>query len=198
MILPAALGLLLALLCACAASPTMDLSGFLQNRKALGAPLDLTCLYRVQSDGGESFYLPCAEGVALRLLTLETGELYECRVLLQKTDASGRTMALKQETLNAFLAECAVTLRAFCGMDKDAAENVLQALSLQEADAHQKAGALTMESGRFHLTFRSHPLESLLCVRNRQLMAVPESDPPESRPLFDDTTATRKETVPHK
>ncbi len=189
--------LLLAVLCACAAPPTMDLSGFLQNRRSLGAPPDLTRLYRTESADGQQFFLPLGETLSLRLLALETGELYECRVLLQKMTGAGALLpaAAQQE---AFGRECALTLQAFCGVPAREAAALLRALSVFDPASLQSAGACTTAAGPFALCLQSHPLELAFSVRDTRLRDLPAARMPESRPLFGETAATRSETVPHK
>lgn len=190
--------LLFAVLCACAVSPGMDLSGFLQTRREIGAPLDPARLYRTESDDGEQFFLPLSQTLSLRLLAAQTGALYECRVLLQKRDLAGGSLPLDAAAADAFRAECAATLRAFCGLAPAEAEQLLRALAVFADDTLEKTGALTVRSGAFVLTLQSHPLETVLSARDTRLREVPPSSVPESRPAFGDTTATRRETVPHR
>ena len=176
----------------------MDLSGFLQSRKEIGAPLDLTRLYRTESENGEQYYLPVDQTLSLRLLAAETGALYECRVLLQKRDPTGSSLPLNAAAKDAFRAECLLTLRAFCCVSAEEGERLLRALSVFDDAAVQQSGTLTTQSGPFTLTLRAHPLETAFSVRDTRLRELPSSAMPESRPLFGETTATRRETVPHR
>lgn len=190
--------LLLAVLCACAASPTMDLSGFLQSRKALGAPLDPSRLYRTESDDGEQFWLPQSDTLSLRLFAGETGELYECRVLLQKRSPDGTALEPDETEKAAFRAQCAASLQSLCGVSPQEADRLLRSLSVFDDAALTGTGTLTTRIGPFVLKLMSHPLETAFSIRDTRLREEPASFVPESRPLFGDTTATRRETVPHK
>ena len=197
-VLISAVCLLLALFCACAVSPVQDLSGFLQNRRSLGAPLDLQRLYRTESTAGEQFWLPLTDTLSLRLFALETGALYECRVLLRRMSVSGGTLPLREAEKAAFRSECALSLQAFCGVSAQEAARLLQSLQLFDGASGSGAGTLTAQSGPFALTLQRHPLELAFSLRDTRLKNESAASVPESRPLFGDTTATRKETVPHK
>lgn len=189
--------LLLAALCACARSPAMDLSGFLQSRRELGAPLDLTRLYRTESGAGEQFWLPLGDALSLRLFAAASGTLYEGRVLLRTMTADGAALPVTAAARDKFRRECAFTLRAFCGVSEEEADRLLRALSVSDAAA-DAAGTLTTQSGPFALSLQAHPLELAFSVRDTRLLALPTAAVPESSPLFGETVATRRETVPHK
>lgn len=194
----AVLFLLLSLLCACAQTPTMDLSGFLLQRKRNHQPLDFAQVYQLQNEAETEYYVPVSDRVSLRLFCLATGELYECRVMLQKIDHSGQPLPVTDDVHRAFLAECRAVLHAFCSFSQEEAEKQLHALSLYEDTVHRKTGLLTSIAGPFTLQMQSHPLETVLSVRHNWLKETDTTVMPESHPLFDETTATRKETVPHR
>ena len=176
----------------------MDLSGFLQSRKEMDLPLDLSRLYRTESEEGEQYWLPQSDTLSLRLFAAETGALYECRVLIRRMSADGRQLTPDDAGLDAFLRECGVTLRAFCGVPEEEADRLLKALDVRENAASPDAGTLTLEHGAFTLTLQPHPLETAFAVRDTRLREEATCAVPESRPLFGDTTATRRETVPHR
>lgn len=190
--------LLLTALCSCAAAPTMDLSGFLQNRKDLGQPLGLNSLFRTEDEGDSQYWLPVSGRVSLRLFAVESGDLYECRVLLQKQDLTGTSMRLESAEKDTFRTECHASLRAFCSASAAEAERLLRALSVYEDSALEQTGALSTQYDRFTLTQQSHPLETAFSIRDTRLRELPSAAVPESRPLYGDTTVTRRETVPHK
>ena len=192
------LPLLLAVLCACAAAPTMDLSGYLHERSRLSLPLDVANLFQTQETDGAGYCLPLSDRLTVRLLAEEGGALFECRVLLQKLDLNGETLPHDGETRDAFLQECAAVLRAFCGVSAEDAAATLRALSMEDDAAYRQTGMLTTKLGAYAVRFQSHPLEAAFSVRDERLRVLPSGETPESRPLFDDTTATRTETVPHK
>ena len=192
------LPLLLAVLCACAVSPTMDLSGYFAARDRLGSALPMYGLYQTGEETGVSYCLPLSDRLTLRFLAEESGALYECRVLLRMMEPNGAAFVPDGETRNAFLAECAAALRAFCGVDAQTAEVLLQSLAMTDGASYGKTGTLTARTGHCAVRFQSHPLEAAFSVRNEELRTLESGSPPESRPLFGDTTATRKETVPHR
>lgn len=192
------LPLLLAVLCACAASPTMDLSGYLHARSLLSLPLEITALYQTQEANGAGYCLPLNDRLTVRFLAEASGALYECRVLLRKLDTNGEALPLDNETKDAFLRECSATLQAFCGVSPEDAEATLRALSMEDDASYGQTGMLTTKTGAWAVRFQSHPLEAAFCVRDERLLSLPTAETPVSRPLFDDTTATRTETVPHK
>ena len=194
----AVLFLLLAMLSACVRTPTMDLSGFLLQRKRNHQPLDFAQVYRLQGETETEYYIPVSDRVSLRLFCLATGELYECRVLLQKLDRSGQPLPLTDDVHRAFLAECRAVMLAFCSFSNEDAEQQLRALSLYEDDVHHKTGMLTGSFGHFTLQLQSHPLETVFSIRHQWLKETDTTVIPESHPLFDETTATRTETVPHR
>lgn len=190
--------LLLAVLCACATMPVMDLSGFLQTCRELGLPLELSRLYRTEGGEGEQYWLPQSDSLSLRLFAAETGALYECRVLLRRLRDDGAALPLGDAEQDAFLCECSATLQAFCGCSAEEADRLLSALGVCENALSPSAGTLTLAHGSFTLTLQTHPLETAFSVRDTRLREAPTYAVPESRPLFGDTTATRRETVPHR
>ncbi len=192
------LPLLLAVLCACAVSPTMDLSGYLAARERLSLPLPLDGLFQTGDGDAVAYCLPLSGRLTLRFLAEDGGALYECRVLLRMTEPGGTALPLDRETKEAFLSECAAALRAFCGADEAEALRLLRTLSMEEDAAYGKMGMLTTQTGHYAVRFQVHPLEAAFSVRDEQLRALPTGKTPESRPQFGDTTATRKETVPHR
>lgn len=192
------LPLLLAVLCACAAASPMDLSGYLHARSRLSLPLGVADLYQTQETDGAGYCLPLSDRLTLRFLAEKSGALYECRVLLRKRSANGEALPLDYETKDAFLRECSATLQAFCGISAEDAEKTLCALSMEDDASYGQTGILTTKTGAWAVRFQSHPLEAAFSVRDERLCALPTAETPVSRPLFDDTTATRTETVPHK
>lgn len=190
--------LLLSLLCACAYAPTMDLSGFLQQRKRLDAPLDTARLYQVSHETQAAYFIPLSDRLSLQLLCLPSGEIYECRVMQRKLGADGKPVAIDEGVHRAFLSECNSTVRAYCFISADETASILRALSVNDPAVHDQTGSSTLQTGHFSVHLISHPLETVLCVRNEWLMESETTCQPESVPLYDDTTATRRETVPHR
>ena len=192
------LPLLLAVLCACAVSPTMDLSGYLHARRRLSLPLDITALYQTQETDGAGYCLSLSDRLTLRFLAEDDGALYECRVLLRKLGTNGEVLPLDEKIKDAFLCECSATLQAFCSISAEDAETLLAALSMEDDNACAQTGTLTTKTGVWAVRFQSHPLEAAFSVRDERLLPLPTAEIPDSHPRFADTTATRTETVPHK
>lgn len=190
--------LLLSLLCACAYAPTMDLSGFLQQRKRIEVPLDTGRLYQISHASQADYFIPLTETLSLQCLCLPSGEIYECRVMQRKLGADGKPVMIDEDVHRSFLSECMVTLRAYCFLTTEESESILHALSARDRTIHEKTGTNTLQTGHFTVQLLSHPLETVLSVRNEWLMESETTCQPESVPLFDDTTATRRETVPHR
>lgn len=190
--------LLLCFLSACADAPTMDLSGYLQQRKQIGKSLDMTGLYRTDSDTEISYFIPLSDCLSMRLVCLATGEIYECRVLLRKMNPDGTENPIDASLHSAFVEECKTQLSAFGSFSKASCETVLRALDLYNKTVHASYGMQTTQSGHFTLQLLSHPLETAFVIRNEWLKETETTVMPESVPLFDDTTVTRKETVPHR
>ena len=176
----------------------MDLSGYLQQRKQIGKSLDMTGLYRTDSDTEISYFIPLSDCLSMRLVCLATGEIYECRVLLRKMNPDGTENPIDASLHSAFLEECRTQLRAFGSFSQADCESVLQALSLNDKTIHNSYGSQTTPVGHFTVQLSSHPLETAFVIRNEWLMETEPTVMPESVPLFDDTTVTRKETVPHR
>ena len=190
--------LLLAVLCACVHTPTMDLSGFLLQRKRLGAPLDVMRLYQTAGDSGCTYFIPLTDNLSLRLLCLTTGEIYECRVLLRKMNTDGSILTVDSAMMQSFEQECRNVLCGFGSFSADEVDVLSHQLQLSDPAVHRKTGTNTVNLGHFTVQLQLHPLESVFAVRNDWLMETETTLLPESAPLFDDTTATRKETVPHR
>ena len=191
--------LLLAVLCACVHAPTMDLSGFLQQSKQLGMPLDPMQIFQTSAADGEcAYYIQLDDNLSLRLLCLTTGEIYECRVLLQKMQSDGSPVSVNTQMSRGFLSECSAVLCAYASINPEEAQNCLHALSATQETIHEQFGSNTTQLGHFSVQLLVHPLETVLSVRNVQLMEAPTTVLPESSPLYGDTTVTRKETVPHR
>lgn len=190
--------LLFCVLSACVEAPTMDLSGYLQQRKQIGMPLDIAELYRSGGDEEVSYYIPMGNFLSIRLFCLATGEIYECRVLLRKMNPDGSENPTDALLHSAFLEECRTQMRAFGLFSEADCESVLQALSLNDKTIHNSYGSQTTPVGHFTVQLSSHPLETAFVIRNEWLKETETTVLPESVPLFDDTTVTRKETVPHR
>ena len=190
--------LLFCVLSACVEAPTMDLSGYLQQRKQIGMPLDIAELYRSGGDEEVSYYIPMGNFLSIRLFCLATGEIYECRVLLRKMNPDGTENPIDASLHSAFVEECKTQLSAFGSFSEASCETVLRALDLYNKTVHASYGTQTSQTGHFTLQLLSHPLETAFVIRNEWLKETEPTVMPESVPLFDDTTVTRKETVPHR
>ena len=71
-------------------------------------------------------------------------------------------------------------------------------MQLYEKKSYEYKGELTKTKDNFHFMYHSASLGSEFIIYNTYLKCVPETEKPESRPMYGDTTKIRTETVPTK
>ena len=186
------------LLAACRDTGGMDLSLFLErwNRQS-ATTLSLDDFYLTAQPERSDCFAVLDECLLLRLSGGET-QIDAVRLILSKLQPDGQARSLSGTDRTAFCAAANALLGAYCALSPQQTEELLHTLLPQEDAAFFREGERTADVGDFHFVYLSAPLECVLIVQNRRLRPVVSTSKPEEKPAFDQTTQTRKETVPHK
>ena len=190
-------GLLALLLCACVPHETTDVVSFCKNTKTQqSSALRLTdCL--IERENGElRCFWTFPQGIGLRLICTEDGQIAECRVVLQRMNEAGGDAPVTPERAAAFSNLAACVCGALEEVLPQQAQALLQTLDLSAVASYDESSAILHESG-FSAQLLCGKAECVLRVCNRWLSSLEEKETPESVPAFDATTNIRKETVPH-
>lgn len=186
------------LLCACVKGDRTDLVSFCENTKTpQRSALRLTdCLIEIENGERRCFWR-LEDGLSLRLICTEDGKIAQCRVILQRVDATGAPLPVTEVRVNAF---CALTEQVCAALEEvspEETETLFETLHLREVKALSGFGSSELMRGEgFTARLVCRNAETVLEISNRWLCPQEEKETPESVPAFDATTNIRTETVP--
>lgn len=133
--------------------------------------------------------------VLVTLLADENKRLFECRLVIAKTDGK-RKAALNEADIDRFVNSCERVFCGFSGVEYEKAKDVVSLLKIREN--FLSSGENTAQSGEYYAAFLSNEICCDVIFRNNYLKKTEETEKPESRAVYDSTTNIRTDTVPHK
>lgn len=187
------------MLTACTRSQFMDLSGFIYRFNRIShEDVELEDVYFYSDEGREvyEFFIEDDNPTVVVKLISDSGRISQVRVALSKISPQGVSEAVSAETVNEFTKtlECAVV--AYCGFDKDRVRVLLNDFGIYNAETYKKQGELTVRADNFHLVYYSDALICEMILYNTYLETTENTEKPESKPAFGNTTNVRGETEP--
>lgn len=192
------------LFCACGEAETFDMGLFVERyNKSSGLVLSFSDIIGTKNENGEeySFSFPknseTDKKILIKLFANESKKLYECRIIASKTDGK-RKNDFSAEERERFIFAALCSLRGFSGFSEEKGKSALLRLGLGDEKTFSKAGERTHEDDGYCLVSLSNDLGFEVLIYNTRLKKIEETEKPESRPLFEETTKIRTETVPHK
>lgn len=192
--------LLVTLLAGCAREEFMDLYGFTERFSY--SDITPENFYIEKDDNGNDIYYTFFEKenprVMLKLICSEENKIDEVRIYLPKYDENADKKTISTEDIKMFVQLVINTTEAFTGYNKTEAEKTAEQMLLYEKSSYEKEGELTKRKDNFFFLYHSAHLGSEFIIYNTFLKKVPETEKPESKPLYGDTTKIRTETVPTK
>ena len=192
--------MLLSLLIGCAREEFMDLYGFTD--RFTYSQISPEDFYSDKTEDGKAVYYTYFEKdnpkAMLKLICAESGKVDEIRIYLTKYDKNGKRTDILTEDILLFTRLIASSVSAFTGCSEASSEEIISQMMLYEKKSYEKEGELTKTKGSFHFIYHSAELGSEFIIYNTYLKTVPETEKPESKPLYGDTTKIRTETVPTK
>ncbi len=189
----------LSLLTACSSESFMDLSVFVrlyseENELKIDdfyAEKDKNCNYIFYT-----FFEEKGSTVMLKLICNNENKIDEVRIYLPKTDENGNEKIINTEDISLFTKTAASALKTYTSYSDGEAESILREMCLYDKRSYSDTGELTKTKGNFYFIYLSSYLGSELMIYNTFLKKVEETEKPESRPLYGETTNLREETVP--
>ncbi len=189
--------LLLAVLSACSRTEFTDIYGFTE-RFDYGNLNVTDFLYEKDGEIYYTFFDRDNPRVMLKLICTAENKIDEVRIYLPKYDENADKRPVTAEDISLFIKVISSALKAFTGSDKAASEELINEMHLYEKKAYKNEGELTKTKNNFHFIYHSASLGSEFIIYNTYLKQVPETEKPESRPMYGDTTKIRTETAPSK
>ncbi len=188
------------LLCACVKGDWTDLVSFCAHTKtSQREALRLTDCMITHADGELRCFWQEEDGVSLRLICTEEGAVAQCRVLLQRLGADGKSLPVTASRVQTFCALAEQVCAALEEITPEQTETLFQTLRLRETAAYNAPGDSDLfRSAGFTARLSNRNAETVLELSNRWLSPQREKETPESVPAFDATTNIRTETVPLK
>ncbi|MDO4381362.1 MAG: hypothetical protein Q4D20_10865 [Clostridia bacterium] len=198
------LAIILALFSACSESETIDFGSFVDRYNSSGdRKLDFSEVVGEERDGKTvyCFSFPSNNESGKKILTKlfenENKKLSECRIIIAKKDENGKK-EFSSEDAAQFLNEAKNALMAFSGFNEEKAKSVLLELGIGKEETFLKNGERKTVADEYYVFSLSNDVAFEVIIYNTWLKKVEETEKPESRPIFDETTKIRTETVPHK
>ncbi|MBQ3136249.1 MAG: hypothetical protein IJB74_02085 [Clostridia bacterium] len=134
----------------------------------------------------------------MKLLCNEENKTEEIRIYLPKYDENANKKKISAEDINLFLKIVSASSTAFTGYDQATTEEIITQMQLYEKKSYESEGELTKAKDNFYFVYHSALLGSEFIIYNTYLKTIPETEKPESKPMYGDTTKIRTETVPTK
>ncbi len=192
--------ILITLLTACAREEFKDLYGFTQgfDYESL-TPEDF--LTEKDESGFEAYYAFFDEEnprVMLKLICTSENKIDEVRIYLPKYDENAHKKPVTTEDSVLFMSITSACIKAFTGYGEEEVRDIVNEMQLYEKKAYENEGEMTKAKNNFLFVYHSASTGSEFIIYNTHLKAVPETEKPESRPMYGDTTKIRTETVPTK
>lgn len=191
-------------LCACGRSETPNLASFAKcYGKISEKELAFSQIFGSETESGNEYSFTAfqdeneSKKIFVKLFADKDKKLYECRILIARRDENG-AISLGKDDEEHFFDACLYSLCSFSRMNEEEGRALLSSLGMSEEHSFFESGERNAESKEYYLTLLStDPVHELL-IYNTYLKKVEETQKPESRPQFDNTTKIRTETVPHK
>ncbi len=184
----------------CAKEDIMDLYGF--TGRFTYSNISPTDFYSEKAEEGKVSYYTFFEKenprVMLKLLCNNENKTEEIRIYLPKYDENANNKIINAESINLFINVVSASAEAFTGYDKSTVEDIINQMRLYEKKSYENEGELTKIKNNFYFIYHSASLGSEFIIYNTYLKIIPETQKPESKPLYGDTTKIRTETVPTK
>ena len=189
-------------LCACSENETANIVLFAERYNASGGEkLSYSLMSAVERENATeySFVSSSDEAGGKRVLVKafanENNKLFECRLVISKTDGKNK-VTLTEADIDRFINSCEKTFCAFSGLGVQKSCEVISALEIRKN--RSSLCEKTVREGEYYVVFLSNEVcfEVMFC--NTYLKKIEETQKPESRAVYDMTTNTRTETVPHK
>ncbi len=136
--------------------------------------------------------------VMLKLVCTENNKIGEIRIYLPKYDENANKKPITTDDISLFTKVVASSAQAFTGYGDSTVEDIINQMQLYEKKSYENEGELTKTKDSFHFVYHSASLGSEFIIYNTYLTDVPETEKPESKPMYGDTTKIRTETVPTK
>ncbi len=192
--------MIITLFIGCSREEFMDLYGFTE--RFVYAEISPEEFYTDKTEDGKTVYYTYFEKekpkVMLKLICADNSKIDEIRIYLTKYDENGNKTAVMTEDISLFSKLISSSIEAFTGWSENEAEEILRQMQIYEKKSYENEGELTKTKGNFHFIYHSAVPGSEFIIYNRFLKPVPETEKPESKPMYGDTTKIRTETVPTK
>ncbi|MBR5438453.1 MAG: hypothetical protein IKV21_05995 [Clostridia bacterium] len=192
--------LLLSMTSACAREEFSDLLGFMENFGYGNITVeDFIC--ETDADGQDSYYTLFSENnssVMLKLIADKENKIGEVRIYLAKYDENASKKNIQTQDINLFIDVTLSSIETFTHCSKDEAEEIADQMRLFDKNTYLSEGELTKTKNHFHYVYHSSSLGSEFIIYNTYITQVQQTEKPESKPMFGDTTNTRTETAPTK
>ena len=198
------LAMILTFFSACSESETADFGSFVDRYNSSGGrKLDFSLVVGEERDGKTvyCFSFPSNDESEKKILTKlfenEKKKLSECRIIIAKKDEHGKKEFSPKDAAQ-FLNEAKNALMAFSGFNEEKAKSVLLELGIGKEETFLKNGERKVKADEYYVFSLSNDVAFEVIIYNTWLKKIEETEKPESRPVFDETTKIRTETVPHK
>lgn len=191
-------------LCACSENETPDMGTFVERyNKNSNVSLLFSDIIGTEKDGGEEYSFSAVSNgesgkkILTKLFANKSKKLYECRIVAAKSDGKTKT-AFSAEDRERFFSSVLASFCAFSGLGEEKAKSVILQLGLDKEETFLKSGERTKQADEYYLVSLSNDVAFEVIIYNTWLKKIEETEKPESKPLFEETTKIRTETVPHK
>lgn len=197
----AAVIVIFSLLTACSTDSFMDLSVFVR-LYSIDEEIEIEDFYAEKDENGNlifyTFFEDNDSDVMLKLFCNSDNKIDEVRIYLPKTDENGNEKAVTTEDISLFTTVVCRSVKTFTGYDTAEAQEILRQMCLYDKSSYTKKGELTKSKDNFHFVYLSDFPGSEVMIYNTYLKETEQTEKPESRPVYGDTTNIREETVPLK
>lgn len=187
------------LISACAREEFIDLSGF---SKAFDYQSLSPESFYVEESGENlayfTFFHREKSAVMLKLISEKNNKISEIRIYLPKYDENASKRKVASNDIYLFTEVSLSALKAFTGYSEEISEIILSELQLYKIEAYKNKGELTKAKENYYFVYHSSNLGCELVITDTYLKDIPETEKPESRPMFGDIPDLRTETVPLK
>lgn len=192
--------MIFSLLTACSSESFMDLSVFIRCFDYDEDELTAEDFIAEKDENGNyifyTFFEEESSAVMLKLICNGENKIDEVRIYLPKTDENAKERAVSTEDISLFTKVTACAISAFTYYSEEDTESILKEMCLYEKNSYKNEGELTKEKDNFYFIYLSSYLGSEVMIYNTYLKQVEQTEKPESKPIFGDTTNIRTETVP--
>ncbi len=184
---------------ACSSERFMDLSIFVR-LYGQEEELEIEDFFAEKDENGNlifyTFFEEDNSTVMLKLICNNENKIDEVRIYLPKTDENGYEKAVTTEDISLFTEVASASIKAYTYFGENEAESILKEMCLYDKKSYSDEGELTKTKGNFYFVYLSSYLGSEVMIYNTYLKKVEETEKPESRPLYGETTNMREETAP--